>query len=172
MLGYMNAAALKITQETGRVTFFSRTRQTLWTKGETSGHYLECMAIECDCDRDTLLIRALPHGPTCHEGTTSCFGTLGPQGIGFLSYLEEHIAKRAKADAKQSYTATLLQGPIKKIAQKVGEEGVETALAGVTEDDAALKGEAADLIYHLLVLLNARNLNIEDVIDTLRARHK
>lgn len=172
MLGYMNKDALEKTFESGKVTFFSRSKQRLWMKGETSGNELSVVKIETDCDTDAILIAANPAGPTCHEGSQSCFGDAAPEGVGFLSYLEALIESRKGADPSTSYTAKLLSGPLNKAAQKVGEEGVETALAVVSEDDAALKGEAADLLYHLIVVLAARDLKLDDVIDVLQQRHK
>ena len=172
MLGYMNEASLAMTQETGLVTFYSRSRQELWTKGETSGNALKLQSITVDCDHDTLLVRATPTGPTCHEGTVSCFGDNGPEGIGFLSYLEDLIEDRKSADADSSYTASLLQGPLRRAAQKVGEEGVETALAAVAETKDKLASEAADLVYHLLVLLAAKDVKFKSVIAELKSRHK
>ena len=172
MLGYMNEASLSKTQETGLVTFYSRSRKELWTKGETSGNTLKLQSITVDCDNDTLLVRAIPTGPTCHEGTVSCFGDKGPEGLGFLSYLEDLIEARKHADADSSYTASLLQGPLRRAAQKVGEEGVETALAAVAETDDKLTSEAADLVYHLLVLLAAKDVKFESVIADLKSRHK
>ena len=172
MLGYMNEASLAKTQETGLVTFFSRSRQELWTKGETSGNTLKLQSITVDCDNDTLLVRAVPTGPTCHEGTVSCFGDKGPEGLGFLAYLQDLIEERKSADTDSSYTASLLQGPLRRAAQKVGEEGVETALAAVAETDDKLTSEAADLVYHLLVLLAAKDVKFESVIAELKSRHK
>ena len=172
MLGYMNEASLTKTQDTGLVTFYSRSRQELWTKGETSGNTLRLKSITVDCDNDTLLVRAIPTGPTCHEGTVSCFGDKGPEGLGFLSYLEDLIEDRKTADADNSYTASLLQGPLRRAAQKVGEEGVETALAAVAETEDELTSEAADLVYHLLVLLAAKDVKFESVITELKSRHK
>ena len=172
MLGYMNAESLEKTQETGLVTFYSRSRKTLWTKGETSGNTLKLVSIAMDCDQDTLLVRALPAGPTCHEGTVSCFGDKGPQGLGFLAKLESLIEERKTADPESSYTAKLLQGPLHKAAQKVGEEGVETALAAIAETDDGLVYESADLIYHLMVLLSAKDIKLADVIKELQTRHK
>jgi len=171
MLGYMNAAATEKTLELGKVTFFSRSKNRLWTKGETSENYLELVDIKMDCDQDALLVRARPQGPTCHHGTQSCFGDEDPDGLAFLSYLENLIEGRKTADPSSSYTAKLLSGPLRKAAQKIGEEGVETALAAVDEDDAALKGEAADLIYHLMVVLAARDVKMADVIEVLKERH-
>jgi len=172
MLGYMNEASLAKTQKTGLVTFYSRSRKELWTKGETSGNTLKLHSIAVDCDNDTLLVRATPTGPTCHEGTVSCFGDKGPEGLGFLAYLEDLIEARKSADADSSYTASLLQGPLRRAAQKVGEEGVETALAAVAETEDKLKSEAADLVYHLLVLLAAKDVKFESVITELKNRHK
>ncbi|MBL4595098.1 MAG: bifunctional phosphoribosyl-AMP cyclohydrolase/phosphoribosyl-ATP diphosphatase HisIE [Robiginitomaculum sp.] len=172
MLGYMNAEALAKTKQTGLVTFYSRSRQTLWTKGETSGNTLQLVSIHEDCDHDTLLVRALPNGPTCHQGTVSCFGDDGPQGLGFLGTLESLIETRKTADPEHSYTAKLLQSPLQRIAQKVGEEGVETALAAVAEPTEKLTEESADLVFHLMVLLAAKDIKLADVIQVLRQRHK
>jgi len=172
MLGYMNADSLTKTQDTGLVTFYSRSRKSLWTKGETSGNTLKLISLDMDCDQDTLLIRALPTGPTCHEGTTSCFGDKGPQGLGFLGKLEAIIEDRKTASPDSSYTAKLLQGPLHKAAQKVGEEGVEAALAAIAETDDGLVYESADLIYHLMVLLAAKDVKLSDVIKELQTRHQ
>lgn len=171
MLGYMNDAALTNTQETGLVTFHSRSRDTLWTKGETSGNTLSLVDLDVDCDADTLLIKARPAGPTCHEGTVSCFGAEGASGVGFLSYLETLIEGRKDADPSSSYTAKLLQGPLVKAAQKVGEEGVETALAAVAETDQDFLNEAADLLYHLLVVTRAKDLSLNQILEVLTSRH-
>lgn len=168
MLGYMDADALRATLDTGHVTFFSRSRQQLWTKGETSGHYLDLVAIDVDCDADTLLVMARPHGPTCHLGRESCFPTAPGS---FLRDLDALVARRERERPAGSYTTRLLEGGIRRIAQKVGEEGVETALAAVAQDDEALLGEAGDLLYHLLVLLRARGLGLADVEALLRTRH-
>ena len=172
MLGYMNADAVAKTQDTQLVTFYSRSRDTLWTKGETSGNSLALVSLDIDCDKDTILVKARPAGPTCHEGTVSCFGDEGASGVGFLAYLESLIEDRKDADADSSYTAKLLQGPLRRAAQKVGEEGVETALAAVAETDDKLTSEAADLIYHLLVLLAAKDVKFDSVIEELQRRHK
>ena len=171
MLGYMNDEAVETTKREGRVTFYSRSRQTLWTKGETSGNWLDLVSMTIDCDQDTILVKANPRGPTCHLGTPSCFGEQGPEGVGFLSYLYDVIDGRKTADANSSYTAKLLQGPLTKIAQKVGEEGVEAALAAAAQDKQDVINESADLLYHLLVLLAARNIDLEDVLSELRSRH-
>jgi len=172
MLGYMNNAAAEKTIELGKVTFFSRSKNRLWTKGETSENYLELVDLKMDCDSDALLVLASPKGPTCHLGTQSCFGDEVGSDLAFLNTLETLIKGRKTADPESSYTAKLLQGPLRKAAQKVGEEGVETALAAVDEDDAALKGEAADLLYHLLVVLRARDIELGDVVEVLKGRHK
>ena len=171
MLGYMNAVSVAKTNETGLVTFYSRSRKTLWTKGETSGNTLALISMTTDCDQDTILVKAKPKGPTCHEGTVSCFGDKGADGVGFLPYLETLIEGRKTADPESSYTAQLLQGPLRRAAQKVGEEGVETALAAVAETDDKLVSEAADLFYHTLVLLAAKDVKLEAVIAELKRRH-
>jgi phosphoribosyl-ATP pyrophosphohydrolase/phosphoribosyl-AMP cyclohydrolase len=175
MLGYMNRAALQRTLSDGRVTFYSRARNQIWTKGETSGHYLQLVQVAADCDNDTLLVLAHPSGPTCHNGTVSCFADArDPDAthVSFLAELEEIIADRIAAnDPNASYTARLIDRGIGRIAQKVGEEGVETALAAVTRDDTELVGEAADLLFHLLVLLKARGIPLASVTAELQARH-
>lgn len=167
MLGYMSRDSLAATLATGKVTFFSRSRQRLWTKGETSGNALELVSIEADCDRDTLLVVARPSGPTCHLGTASCFPHAPSDAVGELDAV---IASRKNGAAGASYTRTLFDAGLTRIAQKVGEEGVETALAAVTADDAGLRGEAADLTYHLLVLLRARGLDWNAVRTELTDR--
>jgi phosphoribosyl-ATP pyrophosphohydrolase/phosphoribosyl-AMP cyclohydrolase len=171
MLGYMNAEALAATRASGFVTFWSRSKQRLWKKGETSGHVLAVKAIHADCDRDTLLIGADPQGPTCHLGTSSCFGEDAKSPLALLAELDALVAHRNAERPAGSYTTNLFEAGIRRIAQKVGEEGVETALASVAQDDAALKGEAADLVYHLLVLLRARGLSLADVVEVLSQRH-
>jgi phosphoribosyl-AMP cyclohydrolase / phosphoribosyl-ATP pyrophosphohydrolase len=168
MLGYMDRAALAATLDSGRVTFFSRSRQRPWTKGETSGHFLDVVAIETDCDSDTLLVQALPQGPTCHLGRSSCFPTAPSD---FLAELDALVARREAERPPGSYTTRLFEAGVRRIAQKVGEEGVETALAAVVQDDTALLGEAADLLYHLTVLLRARGLGLDAAVEVLRARH-
>ncbi len=172
MLGYMNAEALTKTLDSRLVTFWSRSKSRLWTKGETSGDTLALDRILTDCDEDALLVYARPAGPTCHTKTTSCFGHEDAPGIGFLGELAAVVADRAKADPADSYTARLMQKGIAKIAQKVGEEGLETALAGRAGDLAELHNEAADLLYHLSVLLMARETSLDAVLDILRERHK
>ena len=168
MLGYMDRAALAATLFDGRVTFFSRSKQRLWTKGESSGHVLELVGIETDCDRDTLLVRAIPHGPTCHLQRSSCFPEAPSD---FLGKLDALVASRERERPEGSYTTSLFEGGVRRCAQKVGEEGVETALAAVAQDDAALLGEAADLVFHLVVTLRTRGLSLEDVRSELKRRH-
>lgn len=169
MLGYMDRAALQNTLDTRRVTFHSRSKQRLWTKGESSGHFLDLVSIEADCDGDSLLVRARPNGPTCHLGRTSCFPTAPGN---FLAELDALVDARYRERPADRYTTKLFDGGLRRIAQKVGEEGVETALAAVVQDDAALCGEAADLLFHLQVLLRARGLSLESAVDVLRERHR
>lgn len=169
MLGYMDRTALQATLDSGQVTFYSRSRQRLWVKGESSGHHLDLVAIEPDCDGDTLLVRAHPVGPTCHLGRASCFPDAPASALARLDAL---LASRERERPPGSYTTQLFDAGIRRIAQKVGEEGVETALAGVVQDDEALTGEAADLLYHLLVLLRARGLSLADVEAKLAARRR
>lgn len=171
MMGYMNKEALAVTEETGKVTFFSRTKQRLWTKGESSGHFLNVVNIYPDCDNDTLLILVNPIGPTCHLGNNSCFAPAASDW-GFLYQLEQLLASRKSADPASSYTAKLYASGTKRIAQKVGEEGVETALAATVNDREELTNEASDLMYHLLVLLQDQDLNLSKVIGRLRERHE
>lgn len=187
MVGYMSADALAVTAETGKVTFWSRSRETLWTKGETSGNTLNFVDAALDCDQDCLLVRAHPAGPTCHTGAETCFdGTDGTDGmdngepsdatlprpqLAFLAELERVIRHRDKNRPEGSYTTRLLEDGVKRIAQKVGEEGVETALAAVAGDSEEVLNEASDLLYHLLVLLRARRLDLRDLVETLESRH-
>jgi len=171
MLGYMNAEALAATREKGLVTFWSRSKARLWTKGETSTDVLHLVSLAADCDRDALLVTARPQGPTCHLGTKSCFGDAPGPDTAFLGALQAIVDERASADPTQSYTAKLLNSGVLKVAQKVGEEGVETALAAAAEDDDALLNEAADLVFHLTVLLKARGRTLADVARVLEARH-
>lgn len=168
MLGYMDRAALEATLATRRVTFYSRSRQRLWMKGESSGDLLQLVSLEADCDADTLLVQAIPRGPTCHLGSASCFP--GAPGD-FLAELDALIARRERDRPEGSYTSRLFERGVRHIAQKVGEEGVETALAAVAQDDVALLGEAADLAFHLTVLLRSRGLGLADVVAVLRDRH-
>jgi phosphoribosyl-ATP pyrophosphohydrolase/phosphoribosyl-AMP cyclohydrolase len=175
MLGYMNREALGATLARRKVVFWSRSKQRLWEKGETSGHTLEVVDLVADCDRDTLLILAEPHGPTCHQGTRTCFGE-GPHArvepLSFLARLESVIAQRSAQAPERSYTARLLAAGPRRLAQKVGEEGVEVALAGVDGADGELLGESADLLFHLLVLLRSRGLRLEQVVAELASRHR
>ena len=174
MLGYMNDAALRETLAGGRVMFYSRSRESLWLKGETSGNYLNVVDVSTDCDNDTILVLADPIGPTCHKGTESCFAEAAEtdaQRLAFLALLENIIANRIADQPEGSYTAKLVAKGPSRIAQKVGEEGVETALAAVTRDDDGLVSECADLVYHLMVLLKSRELPLERVVAELRARH-
>ena len=174
MLGYMNAEALAQTLDSGHVTFFSRSKQRLWTKGESSGHVLALKSVRIDCDADTLLVQAEPHGPTCHLGSSSCFGERAEVAppLGFLASLDRLVEQREAERPEGSYTTRLFEGGLRRIAQKVGEEGVETALAAVVQDDEALLGEAADLVFHLMVALRARGLGMEAVCRVLEARHR
>jgi phosphoribosyl-ATP pyrophosphohydrolase/phosphoribosyl-AMP cyclohydrolase len=175
MQAWMNRDALRATLERKRVVFFSRSRQRLWEKGESSGHTLNLVDINADCDRDSLLVTALPVGPTCHTGTVSCFGNESrsrAETLAFLDQLQQVISQRMTASTDGSYTARLFASGTKRIAQKVGEEGLEVALAGVSDSDSALIGESADLIYHLLVLLRIRGLDLEQVVSELHQRHR
>lgn len=172
MQGYMNLKALTTTLESGKVTFFSRSKQRLWQKGETSGNTLDLVEIGCDCDHDSLLVMVNPNGPTCHTGEESCWFTSRASDYTFLADLERLLAERKTADPTSSYTARLYNKGIKRIAQKVGEEGVETALAATVRDKEELKNEAADLLYHLTVLLQASDMSMSDAINVLRDRQK
>jgi len=173
MLGYMNREALRETLERRRVVFFSRGKQRLWEKGETSGHILDLVEIRADCDKDTLLITARPRGPACHTGSVTCFGderVTKAERLAFLGSLEAIIQQRIVAQPEGSYTARLFAQGAKRIAQKVGEEGVELALAGAAESDDKVIGEAADLLFHVLVLLKSRDLSLERVVAELERR--
>lgn len=171
MLGYMNAAALEQTLATKRVTFFSRSKNRLWVKGESSGHFLDLVDVTADCDADALLVRARPNGPTCHRGTCSCFGEEGATGTGFLAQLERTVNQRISSGDEKSYTAKLVREGVKRVAQKVGEEGVETALAATAGDNPELASEAADLLFHLIVLLRVKGLSLQDALAVLEKRH-
>jgi phosphoribosyl-ATP pyrophosphohydrolase/phosphoribosyl-AMP cyclohydrolase len=174
MLGYMNPEALRATLDRGRVVFFSRSRDRLWEKGETSGHTLDVVDVKADCDADTLLVTARPRGPVCHTGTATCFGdgpAAGAERLAFLHELEQIIERRVSESPEGSYTARLFAKGTRRIAQKVGEEGVEVALAGAAEADDKVVSEAADLVFHLLVLLRARGLGLADVVAELESRH-
>jgi phosphoribosyl-ATP pyrophosphohydrolase/phosphoribosyl-AMP cyclohydrolase len=181
MLGYMDRDALRATLVNRLVTFYSRSKQRLWTKGETSGHVLDLVDVGTDCDSDTLLVLARPRGPTCHLQRVSCFENApaiatAPDAsvadVGFLGELDALVATRARDRPEGSYTTRLFEAGVRRIAQKVGEEGVETALAGVAQNDAQLLGESADLVYHLTVLLHARGLSLANVVEVLEQRHK
>lgn len=171
MLGYMNREALDATLARGRVVFLSRTKRRLWEKGETTGHSLEIQEIRADCDRDALLIKARPKGPTCHLGTVSCFGDGEESGLTFLNQLEDLIAARMKERPEGSYTTKLLDAGKTRLAQKIGEEGLEVALASVVESDEKVIAEVADLLYHVMVMLKARGLGLQHVTEELRRRH-
>jgi phosphoribosyl-ATP pyrophosphohydrolase/phosphoribosyl-AMP cyclohydrolase len=171
MLGYMNEEALKQTLETKKVTFFSRSKQRLWVKGEISGNFLELVDIQADCDNDTLLIQVKPLGPVCHLNTTSCFGEADAPGLGILAKLERVIDDRFKTRPEKSYTASLFNEGIYRIAQKVGEEGVEVALAGVSNITEDIKNESTDLLFHLLVLLRQSNIGLDDILNEARKRY-
>jgi phosphoribosyl-ATP pyrophosphohydrolase/phosphoribosyl-AMP cyclohydrolase len=167
MLGYMNREALAATQSSRLVTFYSRSKRRLWRKGESSGHFLQVISIESDCDNDSLLLQALPQGPTCHLQRASCFASAPAN---FLADLDALIATRERERPASSYTTRLFESGLRRIAQKVGEEGVETSLAAVVEDDETLLGEAADLIYHLVVLLRARGRSLAEAVRILERR--
>lgn len=167
MLGYMNREALETTLANGQVCFFSRSKNRLWTKGESSGHFLQLVSVQCDCDSDTLLVLAHPNGPTCHLQRRSCFAD-APEH--FLSVLEKRIADRKNADPATSYSKRLMDSGLDKVAQKVGEEAVETVIAALAQDREALLGESADLLYHLLVLLQCKELTLAEVVDVLKKR--
>ena len=175
MMGYMNRDALAATESTGRVTFWSRSKGRLWTKGESSGHFLEVRSISADCDQDTLLILAQPTGPACHLGTTTCWGQDAPrsraQDLAFLGTLEQIVAQRIAARPEGSYTAKLVDAGLTRIAQKVGEEGLELALAAVAQSDREVIGEAADLLFHTALLLKVKGLSLAQVVAELESRH-
>jgi phosphoribosyl-ATP pyrophosphohydrolase/phosphoribosyl-AMP cyclohydrolase len=171
MLGYVDRVSLEATVSTGLMHFHSRSRNALWRKGEMSGNVLKVVSIAMDCDRDALLCQVVPAGPTCHRGTNSCFDGEA-RAHPWLNELEALIAERLKSPAEGSYVATLVKQGLPRVAQKVGEEGVETAIAAISGDEEALSGEAADLLFHLLVLLHARGLAIADVIKVLADRHR
>lgn len=172
MLGFMNQEALDKTIETGKVTFFSRTKNRLWTKGEESGNFLNVVSIKEDCDKDTLLIMVNPVGPVCHTGTDTCWGEKNDEPIMFLSYLQDFIAKRYKEMPEKSYTTSLFQAGINRMAQKVGEEAVETVIEATNGTNDRLIYEASDMIYHLIVLLTSKGMRIEDLATELKKRHK
>lgn len=172
MLGFMNEEAYQKTIDTKHVTFWSRTRQTLWTKGETSGHFLDLVSMQIDCDNDTLLVKAIPNGPTCHTGTDTCWGEDNDMNpLLFLTELQDFINKRKEEMPEGSYTTSLFTKGINKIAQKVGEEALETVIEATNGTNDHLVYEASDLLYHLLVLLTEKGLRIEDVASELQKRH-
>ncbi|QIE58460.1 bifunctional phosphoribosyl-AMP cyclohydrolase/phosphoribosyl-ATP diphosphatase HisIE [Rasiella rasia] len=173
MLGYMNEEAFSKTQETGKVTFFSRSKNRLWTKGEETGNYMNVVSIKNDCDNDSLLIQVKPEGPACHTGTDTCWGDKNRSTFGFLSYLEDVIEDRKNDKEQQSsYTASLFRKGINKIAQKVGEEAVEVVIEAKDDNDLAFLNESADLMFHFMVLLQVKGFHIRDVEKTLQSRHK
>ncbi|MDY2586621.1 bifunctional phosphoribosyl-AMP cyclohydrolase/phosphoribosyl-ATP diphosphatase HisIE [Winogradskyella aquimaris] len=173
MLGYMNAEAFEKTKETGLVTFFSRTKNRLWTKGEESGNVLKLVDIKLDCDNDTLLISVNPKGPTCHKGTDTCWDEDNVQSYGFLSHLEQIISSRVEnADSNKSYVASLFEKGINKIAQKVGEEAVEVVIEAKDNNDELFLNESADLMFHYMMLLKAKGFQLQDVMTVLENRHK
>ena len=173
MLGYMNREAFDTTIRLGRVTFFSRSRQCLWTKGETSGNFLEALELRLDCDADALLVLATPHGPTCHTGADTCWGEQNtPSSLSFLTELQDFINTRRTEMPEGSYTTSLFRDGINRIAQKVGEEALETVIEAVNGSDERCVYEASDFLYHLIVLLSAKGLRIEQVVDELAERHR
>ena len=171
MLGFMNKEAYEKTLETGKVTFYSRTKQRLWTKGETSGNFLEVVSVKNDCDNDTLLIQVHPTGPVCHTGTDTCWGEKNEQDIMFLKELQDFIDKRHEEMPEKSYTTSLFKSGVNKMAQKVGEEAVETIIEACNGTDERLIYEGADLLYHLIVLLTSKGYRIEDLARELKERH-
>ncbi len=172
MLGYMNAEAYSKTVKTNKVTFYSRTKNRLWTKGEESGNFLNLVSIKNDCDKDTLLIEVNPVGPTCHKGTDTCWGKTNNQSYGFLSELENVIQSRREiADTSKSYVASLFEKGINKIVQKVGEEAVEVVIEAKDNDDNLFLNESADLLFHYLILLQAKGFRLKDVVKILEGRH-
>ena len=172
MLGYMNDEAIRKTKKTGNVTFYSRTKKRLWTKGEESGNFLRLVNMKVDCDNDTILIYVKPEGPTCHLGTDSCWGEENLSKFGYLSQLEEIIAERKKDDKKNSYVASLFREGINKIAQKVGEEATETIIEAKDENKQLFLNESADLLFHYLILLQAKGFRLSDVEKVLLTRKR
>ena len=173
MLGYMNAEAYEKTVESKKVTFYSRTKQRLWTKGEESGNFLNLIDIKIDCDNDTLLIHVKPAGPTCHNGTDTCWAEENKADYGFISRLENIIqVRREKADSEKSYVASLFKLGINKIAQKVGEEAIEVVIEAKDDNDDLFLSESADLLFHYLILLQAKGYKIDDVVNVLKSRQK
>ncbi|NMM50634.1 bifunctional phosphoribosyl-AMP cyclohydrolase/phosphoribosyl-ATP diphosphatase HisIE [Marinigracilibium pacificum] len=172
MMGYMNRESLEKTLETGLVTFYSRSKQRLWTKGETSGNVLKLVSIKQDCDADTLLVYAKPSGPTCHTGSDTCFDESNKGNVAFIDYLKKVIKDRYESPTDESYTSSLFKKGINKVAQKVGEEAVEIVIEAKDDNKDLFLGEAADLLYHYLVLLQAKEIDLEEVIEVLQKRHK
>jgi phosphoribosyl-ATP pyrophosphohydrolase/phosphoribosyl-AMP cyclohydrolase len=172
MLGYMNQEAYDKTVESGKVTFYSRSKNRLWTKGEESGNFLELVSIKNDCDEDTLLVQAKPVGPTCHKGTDTCWAEDNQASYGFLSRLEDVIADRKNNPSGKSYTSSLFQKGINKVAQKVGEEAVEVVIEAKDDNEELFLNESADLLYHYLILLQAKGYTLKDVVKILEERHK
>lgn len=171
MLGYMNRESAEVTVSTGKVTFFSRSKQRLWTKGETSGNTLGFVSAALDCDRDTILVQANPVGPACHTGARTCFGDGLPSGAGFIAHLDAVVKNRKAEMPAGSYTSSLFQAGAARVAQKVGEEGVELALARMKEDREEMANEAADLLFHMMVLLADADMSLDDALAVLRKRH-
>lgn len=171
MLGFMNKEAYDKTVETGKVTFFSRTKHRLWTKGEESGHFLHVISMKADCDRDTLLIQARPEGPVCHTGTDTCWGESNDEPVMFLKLLQDFIERRYNEMPEGSYTTSLFQSGVNKMAQKVGEEAVETVIEATNGTDERLIYEGADLLYHLIVLLTSKGYRLDDLARELQKRH-
>ena len=172
MLGFMNLEAYDETVSTGKVTFFSRTKNRLWMKGESSGNTLQVVSITADCDNDTLLIKAIPAGPVCHTGADTCFGEKNVEDIMFLKYLQNFIERRRQEMPEGSYTTTLFQKGVNRMAQKVGEEAVETVIEATNGTEDGFIYEASDLVYHLIVLLTSKGLRLEDLARELKKRHK
>ena len=172
MQGFMNQESLEVTFDKQKVTFYSRSKNRLWTKGETSENYLEVVSVHTDCDYDSILVLANPLGPTCHLGTQSCFGDATKPSLSFLAQLEQVIVSRKNDDPEKSYTASLFAKDLSRSCQKVGEEGVEVALAAMKHDNEELTNESADLLYHLIVLLQRQGLELQDVVACLQGRHK
>lgn len=172
MLGYMNPEAYEVTRSTGKVTFYSRTKNRLWTKGETSGNFLNVVSIAEDCDHDTLLIQVNPVGPVCHTGTDTCFGTANEAGVEFLRYLQDFIERRHREMPEGSYTTSLFRKGTNRMAQKVGEEAVETVIEATNGTDEGFVYEASDLMYHLIVLLTSKGMRLETLAAELQKRHK
>ena len=172
MLGYMNIEALEKTKSSGKVTFYSRSKQRLWTKGEESGNFLNFISLKIDCDQDTLLIKVSPEGPTCHQGTDTCWGEDNASGLNFVRELEAVIEDRQKNPSKESYISSLFDQGVHKIAQKVGEESVETIIEAVADNEQLFMEEAADLFFHFLILLKSKEKSIDDVLSVLNSRKR